>query len=212
MPGQRSVPRRRARGSWTPRIIGIVLVLAAAAAAAAAILLASPGRAAGHANRLSAKVRSVQASGLVDPGPPGGSTDAPQALQATAAGLVFAPVPRSQLAAGSPQWTADLMADGTYIFIYAPDGQCLSAAGAGRRPAVLTLRRCDLGDGQRWRQRGSGARAGGHIYYQFAGRASGLCITAGGPEPGAAGARAAGLAACTGSGPWEQQIAFWWTS
>jgi hypothetical protein len=201
MPGQRSGGRRRTRGSWTPRIVGLSLVvLLAAGGAAAALIARTHAPPAGRA--LPTRVRASQPAGLVNPGPPGRA--APQMLLASAAGLVFRPVPRRERAAGNPQWTADTMVGGGYIFIYAPNGQCLAA-----ESRALVLRRCDLRRNQRWRGVGGSAPADGHRYAQLRNLAVGRCIAAGAAGPGG---RLATLAPCARAGPWRQLISLWWTS
>ena len=40
------------------------------------------------------------------------------------------PVGQAQEQAGSAQWTADLMAGNSYIFIFLPTGHCLAATGS----------------------------------------------------------------------------------
>ena len=183
-------------------------MLAAAAAAASVALLSPAAPPARHLRALPRRVQSVQTAGLVSAGPPAaGKLPAAQQLVASSSGLDFAPVPAAELAAGNPQWTGDLMAGGTWIFIYAPDGRCLASAGTRRAPS-LALRRCDLGASQRWRVTG-GQQVAGYIYYQFASLASGRCITVG---TAGTGRRAAGLAACAPGRPWTQLLALWWTS
>ena len=202
------MPRRRSRGSWTPRIIGIAVVLAAAAVAASVVLLSPAARPARPPRPLPGRVQSVQTAGLVSGGPPAaGKVPAAQQLLASSSGLAFSPVPAAELAAGNPQWTGNLMAGGTWIFIYARNGRCLASAGTRRAPS-LALRRCDLGASQRWRAIG-GEQVAGYVYYQFASLASGRCITVG---PDDTAGRAAGLAACARGRPWTQLLALWWTS
>src|ERR1019366_9135400 len=137
---------------------------------------------------------------------------APQMLLISPAGLAFGPIPPSELVTGAPQWSADLMAGGTYIFIYAPTGQCLASVGPPRAPA-LAARRCDLGRSQRWRTAGTGIQTGGHYYGQFSNLASGRGLSAGGAMPSAGhGDSAAALAPCGPAQPWRQLISFWWAS
>jgi hypothetical protein len=132
MPGQRSTGARRARGSWLPRLVGIAIVVLLAGGGVLAYLLAAKPPAPVHVARLPTRVLSVQTVGLVVPGPPAaGGNNALEMLLDSRAGLAFAPVPPSSLVTGDPEWTADQMAGGTYIFIYIPSGQCLGSA-AGR--------------------------------------------------------------------------------
>src|SRR5579875_2198802 len=98
MPGQRSVPRRRPRDSWTPRIIGIAVVLAAAAVAAAVAALSAAAAPPRHPRALPGRVQSVQTAGLVSSGLPAAGGPGPaEQLQASANGLSFAPVPPAEL-------------------------------------------------------------------------------------------------------------------
>ena len=91
--------------------------------------------------------------------------------------------PGGSLPQGDPQWTVDTMADGTYIFIYAPTGSCLAAAGRRGR-GVLALRRCDLGAGAAlaagwappW-------RPAGHQYAQYRNVGSGRCLATAAAAP-----------------------------
>ena len=215
MPGQRNFGGRRARGSWTLRIAGIIVVILLAAGAVIASLVAARPRVTRSVRALSATVQTIQTTGLVNPGPPAGGTAAaaaPQMLLISPAGLAFGPIPPSELVTGAPQWSADLMAGGTYIFIYAPTGQCLASVGPPRAPA-LAARRCDLGRSQRWRTAGTGIQTGGHYYGQFSNLASGRGLSAGGAMPSAGhGDSAAALAPCGPAQPWRQLISFWWAS
>ena len=107
---------------------------------------------------------------------------------------------------GTPQWTADLMAGGSYIFIYLPTGQCLSAVGTAGE-ARLTLRHCDLDASQRWRRTQLAVAARAHDFYQYANLRDGSCVTQTGMLPGQV--FGASLAACASSQPADQLIAFW---
>lgn len=199
---------RRTRGSWTPRIIGISAVVVVAVLAAVAYLVASPARAARHSGQLTSRVQSFQTVGLVGQVPAGHGT-AQRLLRVSAAGPAFGPMPPASLPQGDPQWTADTMVGGTYVFIYAPSGQCLAVT-SGQQPA-LALQRCDLGAGQRWQRAGGGVQADGHQYAQYRNVASGQCLTTGGPLSG--GARdAAGLAVCARAAPARQLVSFWWSA
>jgi len=156
----------------------------------------------------SAKVLRVQTIGLINFGPdddgdqPGNDPDDhPLMLKLTHRGLTFVRIPRSELAAGVPLWTADQMTDGTDIFIYIPDGRCLTAAHQGRK---LQLAHCNLGPSQRWRPMHV-ATVTGQPIAQFA-SAAGSCLT-GGPRPGPA-----RLTACRRARTKSQEIAFWWSA
>jgi hypothetical protein len=206
MPGQRSRGARRARGSWLPRLAGMGLVAVLAAGGVIGYLAAASP--AGHRPAaLPTRMLGQQTVGLVAAGPAGSGAAGPQSLLASRAGLAFSPVPRSRLVTGLPEWTADQMAGGTYIFIYGPNEQCLSAAAAPR----LTLAPCDQGASQRWRPVHPAVTADGHAYRQFASLGGGRCIAVGGPRPAAGpGEHTAALAGCAGDGPWRQLISFWW--
>jgi hypothetical protein len=157
---------------------------------------------------LSVKVLRVQTIGLINFGPyddgdqtAGDLDDHPLMLRVLGRGLEFVPIPRSELTAGVPLWTADQMADGTEIFIYIPTGQCLTEAHQGTR---LELTHCNLGARQRWRAIHPSIVLGQPIS-QFAG-AAGTCLTAGqGPGP-------ARLATCGDARTKSQEIAFWWSA
>jgi hypothetical protein len=185
--------------------MGLVVVLAAGGV----IGYLAAARPASHRPRsLPTQLLGQQTVGLVAAGPPGSGAAGPQSLLASPAGLGFSPVPRSRLVTGLPQWTASQMAGATYIFIYAPSGQCLTAAARSR----LTLAPCNQGaDRQRWRPVPGTVTAAGHVYRQFASLSSGRCISVGAPRPAAGpGEHAAALAGCARHGSWSQLISFWW--
>ncbi len=71
------------------------------------------------------------------------------ATQPAAAAVVHPGRAISQQQQGQPEWIADVMTDGGYIFIYLPTSQCLAATGPRARPR-LTAARCDLSLRQRW--------------------------------------------------------------
>jgi hypothetical protein len=210
MPGQRHTARSRTRGSWLPRLAGLgVIVLLAAGGAVTYIVEFHPGQAR-HPAPLPSRVASTQTIGLVaEPGLRSGSDGTLIQLLSPQHSPAFAPVGISQQQDGQPEWIADLMTGGGYIFIYLPTSECLASAGTGAR-ARLTVQRCDLGTEQRWRQLGAGVEQGGHDFYQFANLASGKCIA----QLGAATSqgRAAGLSACDSAQPASQLLAFWWTA
>jgi hypothetical protein len=122
--------------------------------------------------------------------------------------LQFSPVGRAQRQVGSPQWTADLMAGNSYIFIFLPTEDCLAATGSARHPK-LTLEHCDLKAAQRWRRTKAGVVSQGHDFYQYANLGDGDCLTQSGEQ---AGQVDAALAACSPSAPVVQLIAFWWSA
>jgi Ricin-type beta-trefoil lectin domain-like len=197
---------RRTRGSWTPRIIGIGAVVLVAIFGAIVYLVASPARASRHPEQLSTRVQSFQTVGLVGQIPAGHST-ALRLLGISNTSLAFGPMPPTSLPQGDPQWTADTMVGGTYVFIYAPSGKCLAATGQG---ATLSLQRCDLGAGQRWQRASGGVQSGGHEYDQYRNLASGQCLATGSTRRG--GRAAAGLAVCARQVPARQLVSFWWSA
>jgi hypothetical protein len=206
MPGQRRTAGPRASGSWTPRLTGIGVAVVVAAALVTGYLLAFHPAVIHPAARLPTKVISYQTVGLVVADTePGSSSDQFLQLVSRHSTPEFSPVPAAQLAEGSPQWTADLMAGGTYIFIYLPTGQCLSAAGTVSRPR-LALLHCDLSAAQRWRRRQPAILSQAHDFYQYANFGQGSCLTR---TDGIIGAT---LARCSASKPADQFIGFWWSS
>jgi len=194
--------RRRARGSWTLRIAGIAVVVLLAGGGATAYLLASRPAARG-ARPLPSRVTSVQTVGLGAQPPATAGGGALRQLIEGPGGLEFSPVPPATQAAGNPVWTADLMAGGSYVFIYSPDGRCLAAA--GRRPgAALSLQHCNLGPDQRWHELAATVKADGRVFGQFRDMGSGQCVSAASSAAGPA-----SLARCNPAQPWEQLLAFW---
>lgn len=209
MPALRSMGPRRTRGSWIPRVTGMGVVVLLAGGGL--LIYLGSQHSAGHdhdAAALSAKVLKVQTIGLIDVGPQDDgdqsnhdADDHPLMLRLTGTGLAFVPIPRSELVAGVPLWTADQMADGSEIFIYIPTGRCLTAAPSGRRPE---LAHCDLGLSQRWRQVHPQTMAG-QTFAEFAG-VTGDCLAAGSQ------AGPARLAPCGPARTKPQEIAFWWSA
>jgi hypothetical protein len=198
---------RRARGSWTPRIVGIGVAVLVACGAAIVYAIASPAGAARHAEQLSGRVSSVQTVGIIgQAGGTVGTATAMRMLSAQGGTLLFAPVPASVQPQGDPQWTVDTMADGTYIFIYAPTGSCL-AAPARTGPVRVALRRCDLGPEQRWQHAGDTVEASSHLYAQYRNLGTGRCLAtaAGGAVPAAP-----ALVVCNTAAPERQLISFFW--
>ncbi len=198
-----------------PRIAGTgVVLLLAGTGVVASLVPGSPHVTARHVV-LPSRVQGVHEIGLVNAGPPepAGQAAAPaRTLLKSRSGLAFAAV--RQVA---PEWTADQMAGGTYIFIYISDGSCLSSAArrgrasggqaSGTRAsgtrAVTT--RCDLGYAQRWRRQ----QGNTHGYWQLRNLGDGRCLTLGGASPAAGlGSFSAELAPCGAQGDWRQQITF----
>jgi hypothetical protein len=193
----------RTRGSWTPRLAGIAAAVLVACGGAAAYVIVSPADASRRADRLPTRVVSVQTVGIVAQ-----ATDRRPArlLTNSVTGLRWGPMPPASKPQGDPQWTADSMAGGTFVFIYVPTGQCLASV-ARRHRAELTLRRCDLDVRQRWRRISGATQPDGHLYGQVRSMASGRCLTAAGGEP-----NAAVLAPCGRPAPAQQMISFWWAA
>lgn len=147
---------------------------------------------------LSSKVRKVQSVGIIDVGP----VSHPLKLLATARGVSWVAIARSEIRAGVPVWTENEMADGTDVFIYTATGQCLSA---GSDPARVRLAHCDLTLDQRWRPVDSGM-VNGQRFAEYANVKTGGCLTAPG-EPGLA-----MLAGCGKPQLPTQEITFWWNA
>jgi hypothetical protein len=210
MPGQRRSAGKRARGSWLPRLAGLGVVLALAAAAVTAYVVAFHPASPHHAPPLPTRVISYQTVGLVTADmQPGTSTSQLLQLQYQDGILDFSRVAPAQESTGSPQWTADLMGGATYIFIYLPTGQCLSATGAASKPK-LALRHCNLSGAQRWRRTRAAVLNQAHDYYQYANVGDGDCLTQAGELSGQT--FAAGLSACSPQQPAGQLLAFWWST
>ncbi len=213
MPGQRRTAAPRARGSWLPRLAGFCVAVIIAAALVTGYLLAFHPAAPHHAPPLPTRVVSYQTVGLVvadtEPGSPAGQLLQLVGLHRTPE---FSLLAQTQLAEGSPEWTADLMAGGSYIFIYLPSGECLSAAGAGGAAGQprLALQHCNLDAGQRWRRIQPAVLAQAHDFYQYANLGDGSCLTQTGVLPGQI--FGASLTGCSASQPPDQLIAFWWSS
>jgi hypothetical protein len=213
MPGPPTMSPHRTKGSWTPRLAGVAVVVVLAGGALGVYLGTShASHQVAHVHRQPqappVKVVSVQTVGVIDFGPDdngdpvlNGRDDHPLMLQKQGNAVAFVPIPRKEISSGTPQWTANQMSDGTQIFIYLPTGQCLSAAGA----AGLRLAHCDLGAAQRWRTLHAGVVLGQAIA-QYANVSTGGCLTA--PRhPGAA-----ALTLCGKPRTRTQEIALWWSA
>jgi hypothetical protein len=187
--------------------MGVIVLLAAAAVTGYVLAFHPPG---GHrAAPLPTRVVSYQSVGLVATDTePGGATNQLLQLVASRGTPEFSLLGQAQQDNGSPQWTADLMAGGGYIFIYLPTGQCLSAVGTRTLPK-LALRHCDLDAGQRWRRTQAPVLSQAHDFYQYANIGDGSCLTQTGVLPGQI--FGASLAPCAPSEPADQLIAFWWS-
>jgi hypothetical protein len=208
MPGERRTAGTRTRGSWLPRLVGLGVIVVLAGGGTVAYLVGFHPARPQHVTVLPSKVESFNTVGLV--AQPAHAAASGQLAQLLSPGGVpgFTPVGQAEAANGHPEWTADLMAGGTYIFIYLPSGQCLAAAGQARI-LVLTEQHCNLGLKQRWRRLGSGLKQGAHDFFQFANAANGECLTQLSPATGQPGG--AGLARCDLAMPASQMLAFWWT-
>ena len=121
----------------------------------------------------------------------------------------FSPLGQAQEQAGSPQWTADLMAGDSYIFIYLPTGDCLAATGPADQP-MLALDHCDLSAQQRWRRATAAVQIQGHDFYQYANAGDASCLTQTGALPGPV--YGAALQVCSTGSETDQLIGFWWAS
>jgi hypothetical protein len=209
MPGQRRSPGKRARGSWLPRLAGLGGVIVVAAVIATAYLVAFHPATPRRTPSLPTKVVSFHTVGLVIADTQPGASSQLLQLVYQHGSLYFSPVAQAQQTQGTPQWTADLMAGATYIFIYLPTGQCLSAAGTASQPR-LALRHCDLGSAQRWRRSRVAVVTQAHDYYQYANVGDRNCLTRNGELPGQI--FGASLSACAASQPADQLLAFWWSS
>lgn len=205
MPGQRMTVGRRARGSRLSRLTGTSLILVLAAGGVAAYLITVHPIGGHHAPTLSTKVISNQTIGLVAQNVLPGS---PRLLQLRGPHGVpqFSGVTPAEEQAGSGQWTADQMGDGSYIFIFVPSGTCLTAVSK----ATPALRHCDLQPNQRWRRAGRAVLAQGHDFYQYANLSTGRCLTETSQLPGPA--WEAQLDVCSPSSQANQLIAFWWAT
>ncbi len=221
MPDPLSTRRRRARGSWIPRLTGLGVVVVLAAGGLTAYLVSQhPAPQPPHHRppALSSKIVRAQTVGIIDFGPDDNGApfvnnpdDHPLMLEPTRRGLEFATVSRAELANGTPLWTANQMGDGSEIFIYIPNGRCLAA---GVRAGQVQLAKCNLGLGQRWRARHATAVLGQAIA-AYANAQTGGCLTAPPPEPEKVNKPNPGparLAACGPARDRTQEIAFWWSA
>jgi hypothetical protein len=203
MPGQRHTARPRTQGSWQPRLAGLAVIVIVALAGTVAYLLAFHPGTARQPGPLPSRVASTQTVGLLAEARAGQDGSMIQLLSSRRqAG--FVPVDLAQQEDGQPEWIADVMTDGSYIFIYLPTSECLGSAGAH-----LTVQRCNLSSRQRWRRLGNGVAEDGHDFYQFANVADRKCLAR--TEASGGGNYAAGLAPC-GAHPASQLLAFWWTA
>lgn len=216
MPGQFATPHRT-KGSWTPRLAGLGVIVVLAGAVLTVYLASAHRQAPGghgpaaHHSPLAAKVASVETVGLIDFGPyddddawQNDTDDHPMMLLASGASVEFTRVPASEIASGTPEWTVNQMNAGGDIFIYVPTNQCLTAAGS----TGLSLSHCDLALDQRWHPLNSDVLLTEPIM-QYSNVQTGGCLTAGrGPGP-------ATLTTCARPGSKRfkrQEIALWWSA
>jgi hypothetical protein len=210
MPGQRRTTSQRASGSRLARLAGIAVALLLAAAGVAIYLVALHPASARQQPPLPTRVLSFQAVGLIaQVGQQGSPAGQLVQLLGPRGTPQFSPVRQAQEQAGSPQWTADLMAGNSYIFIYLPTGACLAAEGPADQPK-LTLDHCDLAAQQRWRRTSPAVQIQGHDFYQYANLGDAACLTVTSELPGPV--YVAALQSCSAGSPADQLIGFWWVS
>jgi hypothetical protein len=208
--GQRATGGQRAAGSRLARLAGIGVVVAIASAGVAIYLVALKPASARQQPPLPTKVISFQTVGLVaQVAQPASSSAKLLQLLAPHGTPRFSPLGQAQEQAGSPQWTADLMAGNSYIFIYLPTGECLAATGTADQPK-LTLDHCDLSALQRWRRTTAAVQIQGHDFYQYANVGDASCLTQASVLPGPA--YGATLQVCSRASATDQLIGFWWAS
>lgn len=216
MPGLLATSPHRTKGSWTPRLAGIGVIVVLAGGVLAVYLGTARGQAPGAAPHhrsppLAFKVASVQTVGLIDFGVyddgdawQNDADDHPMMLLKKGSTINFVRIPQPEVVSGTPEWTADQLAHGGYIFIYVPTGQCLTAVSGGR----LSLSHCDLATNQRWRELSSEVVLTEPIA-QYANVSTGHCLTA--PRKTAP----ARLTTCAKPHTKRfktQEIAFWWSA
>jgi hypothetical protein len=186
-----------------------VLVIVTAAAVTSALLLAHSGvQARKNATaRLSTKVTSALTIGLYNPGPATAQHPRPvrQMLDSQSGLLIF----RAALDAGTlhtlERWTADKMSDGSYIYIYVPSGQCLTASADNL--VKVSLAKCNLRVTQRWRHVNLGFLDSGLYYWELRSQLNGQCLAnPGAPLTSASGQHVARLEPCDKSRPAAQLI------
>ncbi|HEY2508965.1 MAG TPA: RICIN domain-containing protein [Streptosporangiaceae bacterium] len=205
-PGPRRTSGSSRRASWLPRLVGLAVVVVLAGGGVLAYVVGVRPHIEHRTPPLPTTVISAETVGLVAQTP--GSAQLLQLLN-PAGKPGFTPLSTAQAEQGSGQWTANQMAGGTYIFIFLPSGQCLTAAGPARRP-TLGLAHCVLTAPQRWRRTNSARLSDGHAFYQYASLSDGECLTQPGTQPG--GRYLASLSTCSAPADATQLIAFWWAT
>jgi hypothetical protein len=209
MPRDRRRSTARTRGSWSLRIAGTALVVLAAAAGTSVLLLAHSRVEARKDTppSLSGKVVTALTVGLVNPGPTTALNPVPERrmMQFSGGLLSFRSVTGTAQATALQQWTSNKMGDGTYIFIYAPTGLCLTAS--PQTMSLVTLSKCTLGVSQRWRHQFLGLIAGGRYYWRLRSVLNDRCLASSGASlSGQAEVFSAGLQPCSAGKPREQII------
>jgi hypothetical protein len=197
------------RGSLALRVGGTALVIVTAAAVTSALLFAHSGVQARKDNtaKLSRKVTSALTVGLYNPGPATPQHPRPlrQMLDAQADLLTFTAALDSGTEHSLERWIADKMSDDSYIYIFVPSGQCLTAS--ARNLAAVFLAKCDLGATQRWRRVQLGFLDNGLYYWQLRSQLNGRCLAnSAGPLNGTSTQHAARLEQCDRSRPAGQLI------
>jgi len=222
MQSPHAAPPHRTKGSWTPRLAGIGVIVVLAGGVLAVYLGTAHGQgpvAPGHhrSSPPTSKVASVQTVGLVDFGVyddgdgeswQNDADDHPMMLLKKGSAISFVAISAAEIVSGTPEWTADQLTDGGDIFIYVPTGQCLTAASNGS----LSLTHCDLSTDQRWRTASSEVVMTEPIT-QYANVSTGRCLTA----PRSPGPALMTACASSQSKPHSkqfksQEIAYWWSA
>jgi len=214
MPGPRTTPSHRAKGSWTPRLVGVAVVVVLAGGVLAIYLATSgqqsppPTSKPTHHSGPALKVVKVQTIGVIDFGPddngdpsPGHLSGHPLMLLPHDHEIDFVPIPKADVISGNAVWTANQMSDNSEIFIYVPNGKCLAGTPGGQ----LKLKHCNLSPDQRWLPVHQMIMQGQTIA-QYKNAKTGGCLTA--PEQ-------PGRATTTACGPAHsktQEIALWWSA
>jgi hypothetical protein len=214
MPRPRTTPSHRAKGSWTPRLAGVAVVVVLAGGVLAIYLATarqqspSPSSDPSPHPEQTLKVVKVQTIGVIDFGPVedgdfGQGNAASRALMLLPQGhkIDFVTIPHEDLILGKAVWTANQLSDNSDVFIYVASGKCLAGSPRGR----LTLRHCNLAPDQRWRPLHQRV-VQNQVIALYQNAATSKCLTA--PEQ-------PGLATTTSCGPADsktQQIAFWWSA
>jgi len=209
MPAQSHSARTRAKGSRLPRLTGLAVIMVLAVGGVTAYLVASQSGKHHPRSGLSSKVIQVQTVGLVGQVQSTGSRESLLQLLGSQQTPVFSPLASAQVSAGLPQWTADQMADGTYIFIFLPTGNCL-AASHNLHPTVQLQRCNEQSPLQRWRRSFAPVVIDRHDFYQYANGGAQGCLSM--TSTASTNNYGAELAACETSPQADQLIAFWWSS